>query len=773
MEKKFTGLSLNIILSSVFILLFYHNVIFNPNSYLFTDWGDGIKNYYTYEYYINNNKDTWNLEGFNYPYGENMFYTDCHPVIAYTLKKLDPVFPVLGENSIGIINFFMIFSLIFTALLSYLILKKFKLPEWLSALAGFSIMVLSPQIGRITGHLALTYSFFIPLTIYLLMLYEESRKAVWMIVQTINIFFWLVIHAYLGMIAASFLLAYFIVEFIRDFQRKKKSTAFYYKVFIQVFLPIIIFRLIIYFTDTHVGRTDNPWGFFFTRANFGSVFLPHDKPLNIIYKWIGQSPRQRWEGWAYIGIVSSVISISYVLRQIKRGLRTKKWSLTDPFFTDKQLQALLISAFLILLFSMAVPFKYGLEFLLDWFKVLKQFRATGRFAWVFFFIINYLVIIYLYNKFKTAKNRKLALLVLILFPLANTIEGWNQHKYFSKEIIKKPNYFQKDNLPDYFKTALQKINPDDYQAILPLPFYYIGGENFGHVGNNKSFFATELTSYHTKLPILGSHLTRNGILEAKNINQVISPRWNKKVITDDIKSNKPFLIVRSQNPLNSYEQDILNRSKAIYLNDTMSYYEISYDELLKKNTDEAINNFIADSSQLFSLDGFLTNDSAAFIYEGFDSLLTNKTYRGLGAFTCKRGGTHVVLSFNGNSLELGENYILSFWIYNCGRNYGQDILNMQTILESKSEDGNVKWTQFRPSESTVINGCWSFVELPFSPKPGYTYKLLTSASKKPKQDIIIDEVFIYKADSKYYKILNGDKSDVMKLFFNNQDIVKN
>ncbi|MFT4757242.1 MAG: hypothetical protein ACI91R_001895, partial [Vicingaceae bacterium] len=57
-----------------FVLCFYSDAFFSPNSYLFSNSNDGIKNYYTYAYHIKNNKSVTNFEGLNYPYGESFLY---------------------------------------------------------------------------------------------------------------------------------------------------------------------------------------------------------------------------------------------------------------------------------------------------------------------------------------------------------------------------------------------------------------------------------------------------------------------------------------------------------------------------------------------------------------------------------------------------------------------------------------------------------------------------------------------------------------------------
>ncbi len=103
-------------------------------------------------------------------------YTDCHPAMAFFLKITTSIFPSLSHYTIGILNLTLLLSLVLTSLLLYLIFKKIGISQLIATLGAFSIMVLSPQLFRLTGHLSLSYSFFIPLTIYLILLFEEKEQ---------------------------------------------------------------------------------------------------------------------------------------------------------------------------------------------------------------------------------------------------------------------------------------------------------------------------------------------------------------------------------------------------------------------------------------------------------------------------------------------------------------------------------------------------------------------------------------------------------------------
>ena len=156
-----------LVLIAAFVFSFYGKTFISPNKFLFSVSGDAIKNYYTYACHIKNDSSYINFEGMNYPYGEHFLYTDCHPVICTSVKYLSSFFPELPGYSIGLINFFMIFSFFITAVLLLYIFQMYKVNNIIGILGALGITVMAPQVFRMTGHISLSYSFFIPLTFIL------------------------------------------------------------------------------------------------------------------------------------------------------------------------------------------------------------------------------------------------------------------------------------------------------------------------------------------------------------------------------------------------------------------------------------------------------------------------------------------------------------------------------------------------------------------------------------------------------------------------------
>lgn len=87
-------------ISFLILFFFYHEVILHPNDYVFSDGGDGIKNYYTYLYHAKYDSLFFEFSGMNYPFKENVVFTDAHPLLSYLIGKLG-----LANYGIGIVNF--------------------------------------------------------------------------------------------------------------------------------------------------------------------------------------------------------------------------------------------------------------------------------------------------------------------------------------------------------------------------------------------------------------------------------------------------------------------------------------------------------------------------------------------------------------------------------------------------------------------------------------------------------------------------------------------
>jgi hypothetical protein len=764
------------ILVLMFLLLcfFYGDTFLHPNAHLFSVSGDGLKNYYTYSYYISNNSSWINFEGMNYPYGEHFLYTDCTPIVAVTVRSIAIVFPGILYYQIGILNGLIFASIFLSAIFLYFIFRRLNVQFYLAVFSSVAFTFLSPQIFRLTGHLALGMSCFIPMAIYLLLRFQTSNSHKhYYFAVSIFILFWLLIHAYLGVIVFSLFFTFFTIQYF--FERKTAILKFKYKwIYLSLFTPLILFNLFVFLTDKHTGRTTNPFGFFNFYSTLNSVFVPTHGSINrFLSKFISTS--SDWETLSYIGLFSIFVFISIVIKSIIKSIHVRRFSIDPIISANSFIKYIFYSSVVILLFSMCIPFRFKLEFLLDYVNVLKQFRAIGRFAWVFYFsmaIVSVYYLNYYISIYHSKKKFVLSNCLILLIPSVVFYESIEYHEETSSKICETSNVFHKERLSSEMKLALFHIENDKYQAILPFPYYYIGSENYlKYPTNSGIFILSKLISYHVQLPLMSSFLSRTSLWESKNLMQLFAPDFYDKKIKKDIKFSENVLIVTDNSGEFSKEEiRFISLSKCIYKTKQIGLYSLQLKDLFSKTNQIEFESYKTKQHKLKFKNGFNVSDASLFFkFYDFENSLSNNSINGNGAYKGLLKEYSEIISISSNSLEFGRKYKIRFWVYNGGDNFGQDRLSSSVfIINHKTK----KWisTVVSPMTSITIDGDWSLVEISFEKqKSNEQYDLLIKGDDYSKMDVIIDDLLIYDSELDIYKEYN--KNEKSYLFYNNNQFI--
>lgn len=757
-----------------FIFYFYGKILISPDSYLFNSEGDAIKNYYTYYYHVKHDSAYSHINGMNYPYGENYFYTDCHPLISNALQVLRKATGIENLPVIGIINFLMILSVFLTFYIMYHLLREFSVNRHFSSLFAICITLLQPQIFRLSGHLALSYSIFIPLSWLLLIRFlKAGKKKKYMVFLAINNLFWFFIHAYLGMMTVMF--QAFILLFML-LSRKKFILKLLYSLALisSVILPVILFYLTVNLTDNHTLRTDNPSGFFLYNAEPDEIFVPHHPPFGTLLGLIpGLKLGLKWEAWSYVGLpfVAGLIVIIFLF--FKKIVFRKHSPLFDRFSGNRILNISFLSGLIALFFAFAIPFKQ-LPWLIDYVPLVKNFRATGRFAWVFYYTCTVAGVYLFYHIYLTFREKgKIFISVLFLFiPFAiATVEGIYYHSDVSESISRHANRFSGKYLNNDYKEALKFIIPEKYQAIIPLPFYYNGSETFSRPLNKHIVESSMLISAHTGLPITGAYLTRTSVAESRKIVQIVSPSFYPKEIVNDIKSSKLFLIIKSDEKLSEYEKALADRAVPVFSGKNISCYEISVESLFANEADKYITDYENLKPELHSEGGFLMKDTGNFFYyDGFENNICDTNFRGNGAFSGFKKGENILAAFEAGTFSENSEYIISAWMFH-GMN---DALNLWfRFIAEEYDEKNGSWhsTTCFPETSQTLYNNWSLVEFSFRIKnSGNKVFLKTIGKKDSKASLHIDDILIRDCNNVIYK--ETEDKGVKSLFYNNHCVVK-
>jgi hypothetical protein len=127
-----------------------------------------------------------------------------------------------------------------------------------------------------------------------------------------------------------------------------------------------------------------------------------------------------------------------------------------------------------------------------------------------------------------------------------------------------------------------------------------------------------------------------------------------------------------------------------------------------------------------------------------------------------------VVTIDGNNFNVGDWYVMSAWVYNCGPNYGQDQMSGFLKLYYKEKGKNrkkIKLVGLRASQ--IINGCWSLIQIPFEIKDEEVdYILRLEWRGKSDTFFYMDDLLISNPENQIYKIDENGNS----LFKNNHKI---
>ena len=658
-----------VLFSLLAISFFYGPVLFHPQEYILSDVGDGIKNYYCYEWHVHNDTSIVNYSGSNYPFGENHGYTDGNPLLSNFLRLL----PTVNTNSIAIFNLSMLLSLALCALILFKIFKEFNVPDLYAVIASVGLSFLCPQVFRLSGHFTLSYGFCIPLIIYFLLKFESNpNKKRYIFLISVSTLCFLFIHPYLGMITTSFLFFYWL---IKCFVEVKTFRANLFSLLLQAIVPLAIYFLYTRITDTHPDRVAKPYGFFHSNSNIETVFISTHKPFRHFLSQIYKIKGQNYEGVAYVGI-TSVFCLFYMLfLAIKKRKKIKDYLRDHP--RARIYLWMTFSSVILLLFSMGYPFKLNMNWILDYIPVLQQFRIPGRFAWVFYFITTIAVTVFISNYFIIKANKIFRLILCSVLLLLFFFEAIPFHKDVTKKPFAK-NCFEEKYVDNELKAIINLIRDKQPRAVIPLPFFHIGTDYFNISGTDKIIKASLVTCYHSKTPLMANLTPRNSLTEAENLIQIVSNDLIEREIKAKVPIDKSFFILCSKDILNDEEAALLAKGKVVLESPNYIVKEITHQELFSNSTRQKQLDFTKKRPYLFLRNGFLLSEDSYFYFSGFDSL-EKKSYEG----NATEKANNNLMTILPNMLQKEKVYEVSFWYKTRDR---LDLDNFLTIKEIGSSN---------------------------------------------------------------------------------------
>lgn len=609
--KRFSPLISVIIVAicALFIVgWFYGDVLLNPNQYVFSKAGDGIKNYYNPCYYMKHDTGV-RTKAFTYPYGELNLFTDSHFSLVYFLNLIDNHIIEINHYTVGFINWGMMLSSVLCAIFLFLILQYFKVPDWYAIIFALIITFLSPQLERLTAHYSLAWSFFIPMIWYfILRLIEWSRPVIWFSALVVSILFFGFLHPYYLPAGMFFILAFVGVYTLQHLRSLKKHYKQIISLLCVAILPFILFSLFISIHDGISDRHLAPYGMFVYNTKFEGAFMPHGGPLfNVLHKLFVISPTNDFEGHAYIGIIG-ILALFFTSFRLLWNLVKKRISLKRVFINNT-LGLSVVAAGLMFYLATGNLFRH-FDFLLEYIPRLRQFRSLGRFAWLLYYVfaVYSAYLLYIIYRFLSIKGWKPVGLVLLM----GLGGGWALESYLHANYFIGRIFTQKNNNDVFFKQqdfftkalATTAYKPDDFQAIIGFPYMNNGTEKLYIYRHGKAPIDMMKCAYDTGLPLATFHSPRTSIKQGTHLAQLISSEFIHKEILKDF-NDKPLLLIESTGNIKPDGRALLNKAEKIYENEGLKLYKADL-SIFQTNHNQLIDQFKEEKDNLIKYENYWT-----------------------------------------------------------------------------------------------------------------------------------------------------------------------
>lgn len=668
----------------------------------------------------------------NYPYGESVMYTGGQPLVVNTLKVLSNFGVDSSDDLVGILNVFLLFTIVIAVALLFLLLVNMKLPWHYSIIVANIIVFLSPQLDRFGGHYNLSYLFFLPLYLYLLKkFFDKPSYKLSILIGSVNLIA-LCVQAYFF---AMFSFWFFFILVFGYLNNKEKFGNITHSIFylsIQLIAPYLLFSVLTLSYSDY--RTTYPWGFFNCRAFPESVFLPIGKPYGSFFTF----SYLKWEGMSYIGLTATICFFRLLFKYLKR----KKRSLNEwlKFTGNDYLDAIFLGSMVALLVSFAYPFVWDLKWLLNYTGPFKQFRASGRFAWLFFYAMN-IIVYFLIWKFYKQKSNYLSIAVLVAALSLGMYDSYLNVR--GKEAGINNHVAELEDISNEHENNrwINNINTNEFQSILPLPFFHVGSEVYWIKASKEVIKNTFIASWKTGLPISSTLLSRTSIPKTMKLLEYYFEPIQQKTILEDLPNNKDFLLIHHPNEtLNKDEKLYTKYAIPIAQNENYELYRLPVDSMKQMSIDYQ-NNVINEFSQFKILPKtlFVSDSSKAFnhLRKG-DEFPNLKLDQGFG-FIAKRNN----IIYEDALFESTDSVLISFWMSDMDK----DIIPRTHLKASiKNKDG--KWKEqfsssiFKRVKYVMDNG-WGLVEFSYKPQvPNEQIRIELKNSLTTSHEILVNNILV-------------------------------
>jgi hypothetical protein len=552
----------------LFIFCLLNRTIYFPiGANIFDASGDGLKNFYTFSYYLKYGFN-FTFNGLLYPFGDLVTYMDAQPLYVWFIWVIEKLFHYHIENPIIYIHLIILINILLAYFFIFLILRYFKVSIFISFIGTLVIVLLAPQMYRTGDHFALGSIAIIPF-FWWWRLRISKLSTYHYVFLSLALSLVGFIHPYLLLMVVMLL---FFYEIVQCWFSKKLQFQFLFPL-----SSMILFYVFIKLIDSIKDRPENAWGAKNFSCKLYDLFLPINGGLkNLLTNKYNFITPGYTEGHAYITIFGiSVIFITgfWIIKYFRKK---------QLFYTLKNNIILhwLLASLPILFIAFYIPFRWNEELFAP-INPFKQFRGTGRFIFVFYFVyLVYTVVII--DKFFQKKNKKVNFIFFILFIITiNDIVNAYQYMYSRFEAYGKSNAY------NYYKEYVNNLfsavnNKADYESIIVYPPSTEGTEKVWIDNDWDAKISSFWISYFTGIPLANVKSSRVSFEDCMQIYQLSSYYTVSKDILKKFNPKKKQLVLLQTERLND-DIPLIQYAKLLTTYGDIALLEINLDTLRNIN----------------------------------------------------------------------------------------------------------------------------------------------------------------------------------------------
>jgi len=497
---------------------------FDLDGFLFTNAYDGLKNYFNFLYFTSVQESSLlEYHGMNYPFHDYIYYTDSTPIISWLSRMLG-----LGEHALKIYNLIFLLNFIFAPLLAYKIGEKLNFSKLINVCFAFFVVWMHPMLINLASWTNLSLSIIFLAAIFLFIKINETKTGS-------KGFYWNLFLVFLLIVLAMTLIKTVLIPaFAFLFLKKERIKSILGMS--TVLMSVIVVYALIRITDgiydlrptETLGFNSEGWtchlGDYFKSYNF--LDLPAFKEQS---DW--NLERLTFLGSAFPLII--VLALVVFVLRLKNGTRLSK----NEDSKDRIILAILAGTLICYFTSIGnqmnlfvgkiqiFNFLNPLNILAKLTDSAEHFRCMSRFSLpVFtgltlgsFYLLDRVV------KLPFGEWKKwLPVGVILILCLFDTY----QMMKFASTDFTNDNYFSEENL-----RSIPTIN-EDFDAILPIPYFNVGCEKLGYIIDDNdqwSRFAYQL-SLKNKKPLMASKMSRTPVEYSKKLMSLFEPETDSELL---------------------------------------------------------------------------------------------------------------------------------------------------------------------------------------------------------------------------------------------------